>query len=92
MTAFDPGKQLRDHAHDAGWDGTDLWIASVALGSNLDLGQVNAIAAGASSPTRDQYDVLAAALNEHFAALGRDHPGPTWEGQPRTTPRGSLSN
>jgi hypothetical protein len=81
--AFDPGQQLRDHADDADWDDTDLWIASVALGSNLALGEVNAITAGDCTPTRGQYEVLAAALNEHFTTQGQGQPVPTWEGRPR---------
>lgn len=85
MIPFDPGQQLRDSAHDARWNDTDLWIASVALGSNLDLGELNAITAGDRDPTRGQYEVLAAALNEHFAARGQDHPVPTWTGGRRTT-------
>lgn len=85
MNAFDPGLQLRDSADDARWNDTDLWIASVALGSNLALGDVNAITAGHRDPTEGQYEVLAAALNEHFAAVGQDHPVPTWHGAPRTT-------
>jgi len=80
MTAFDPGQQLRVGAQHARWDDTDLWIASVALGSNLDLGDVAAITAGHLDPTRGQYAVIAAALNEHFSASGRNHPVPTWDG------------
>ena len=78
MKAFDPGQQLRDGAHTARWDDTDLWIASVALGSNLDLGDIIAITAGDRDPTPGQYQVLAAALNEHLAAHGDDHPVLPW--------------
>jgi len=85
MIAFDPGLQLRNSTEDARWNDTDLWIASVALGSNLELGDVNAITAGRRAPTQVQYEVLAAALNEHFASLGQDHPVPTWHGVPRAT-------
>jgi hypothetical protein len=84
MIAFDPGQQLRDRADDADWDDTDLWIASVALGGNLALGEVSAITAGDRTPTRAQYEVLAAALNEHFTTQGQGQPVPTWEGRPRT--------
>jgi hypothetical protein len=84
VIAFDPGQQLRDRAGDADWDDTDLWIASVALGSNLALGEVNAITSGDRTPTRAQYEVLAAALNEHFTTHGQGQPVPTWEGRPRT--------
>ena len=83
MKAFDPGQHLRDGAHHARWADTDLWIASVALGSNLDLGDVAAITAGHVDPTRGQYAVLAAALNEHFSDSGRDHPVPSWAGPRR---------
>ncbi|HEX5946337.1 MAG TPA: hypothetical protein VFY82_08675 [Acidimicrobiales bacterium] len=85
MTWIDRGRQLRDGAHDARWNVTDLWIASVALGSNLALGEVHAITAGVRDPTRGQYEVLAAALNEHLAASGRDHAVLTWDGSPRAT-------
>lgn len=74
----DRGRQLRDGVHDARWNDTDLWIASVALGSNLALGEVHAIIAGAQDPTPGEYEVLAAALNEHFAARGQDHAVLTW--------------
>lgn len=85
VTRTDRGRQLRDGAHDARWNVTDLWIASVALGSNLALGEVHAITAGVRDPTRGQYEVLAAALNEHFAASGNDHTVLTWDGPPRAT-------
>jgi hypothetical protein len=77
---FDPGREIRDGVHDACWTDTDLWIASIALGGSLDLGDVIAITAGDRPPTRRQYDVFAVALNEHFGDLGHDHPVPAWDG------------
>jgi hypothetical protein len=55
---FDPGREIRDGVHDACWTDTDLWIASIALGGSLDLGDVIAITAGDRPPTRRQYDVF----------------------------------
>jgi hypothetical protein len=87
VTAADPGLRLRDGAHDAHWDGADLWLAAVALGGDIDLGDVLGILAGRQAPTRPQYVVLSAALNDHFADLGRDHPVRTWDGSPQPTGR-----
>ena len=87
MTVFDPGQQLRDGVRAAGWDDTDLWLASMALGSNLGLGELNAITVGDRDPTRGQYQVLAAALNEELAAVGQEPPLRTWVDAPRRTTR-----
>lgn len=77
-----PAAHLRGGLRDVGWQTTDLWIASVALGSHLALGDVTDITAGVRVPTRGEYDVLALALNEQFMDLGRDHPVTYWDDLP----------
>jgi hypothetical protein len=69
---------LRLGLEHASWLDVDLWIASVAIGGNLDIGEVASITSGARAPTRHEYDLLAAALNDHFVERGQDHPMRYW--------------
>lgn len=87
MTGFDPAQQLREGVRAAGWDDTDLWLASMALGSNLGLRELNAITVGDLAPTRGQYQVLAAALNEELAVAGQAPALRTWVDTPSRTTR-----
>jgi hypothetical protein len=89
MSLFDPGRSLRDGLAGTDWADLDLWIASIALGGSFSLRDIAAITAGHRPPTHGQYDIIAAALNEHLAELGQDHPVRAWSQQPRpaTTPR-----
>jgi hypothetical protein len=64
-----------DLAH---WTTTDLWLAAVALGSNLSQADIDTIRAGRRFVSQADYDLLAWALNEHFADLGMDHPMSGW--------------
>lgn len=79
----DPAAHLRDGLRAVGWEPSDLWIASVALGSHLALGEVTDIMLRLRTPTRGEYDVIALALNERFMDLGRDHPMTYWDDLPR---------
>ena len=83
---FDFATQLADGLTAGRWRDADLWIASVALGANLDLGDVAHIVTGARAPTRVEYQVLAAALNDHLEDVGLDNPILYWyEVQPNST-------
>lgn len=75
---------LRDGLRDARWMNSDLWVASIAMGSSLDLGEVALIAAGDREPTRAEYEVLATALNERLDDLGLDHPIHHWDDLPHS--------
>lgn len=77
--SFDPAAQLRDGIREADWQMLDLWLAAVALGTNLDMTELTDITAGRRRPTRVEYDVLAATLNDHLGDLGKDHPIPPWD-------------
>jgi hypothetical protein len=65
----DPAAQLRDGMAHAAWQVFDLWLAGVALGASLDMGEVANIVAGGRAPTAGEYQVLAAAINEHLVGL-----------------------
>jgi hypothetical protein len=78
MSSFDPAAQLRDGLDLTDWADIDLWIASIALGGGFSLGDITAITTGRRAPTQRQYDVIAAALNEHLAEIGEDHPVQAW--------------
>ena len=78
MSPLDPGRRLRDGLDLTDWADIDLWIASIALGGGFSLRDITAIATGQQAPTHGQYDVIAAALNEHLADLGQDHLVRAW--------------
>lgn len=63
---------LRGALVDARWGVDDLWLASCSLGGSLERTEVEQVAAGSRVATRGEYDVLAAALNEHFHEIGLD--------------------
>ena len=71
---FDRALSLRDGMRHARWRNEDLWVASVALGGNFAQRDVERITSGDLAPSSHQYDVLAAALNDHFSDVGIDHP------------------
>lgn len=54
----------------------DLWSRYFALGGMSPALEVEAILFGALVTNAHNRDVLAVALNERFAELGRDHPMP----------------
>jgi hypothetical protein len=70
----DIAAQLRRGLLEVSWGRTDLWLAAVALGGSLDLRGVRSIVSGERQPTRAEYELLAAALNEESFDRGQDHP------------------
>jgi hypothetical protein len=50
----------------------DLWFRCLALGSTNDLLQLEAFLHGALRPTPHEFNLMAVAVNEHFADLGVD--------------------
>jgi len=80
---FDYAAYLTDGLRGTGWVTTDLWIATVGLGGRLDLSDVRNITFGQREPSRQEYNMLALALNEQFHDLGKDHPMHYWEELPR---------
>jgi hypothetical protein len=77
-------RYLRDRLVDVGWTNADLLIATLGLSGYMLGGDINGILAGRRPPTRGEYNVIAAALNERYADLGGDHPVPPWEDLRRT--------
>ena len=71
---FDHSLSLRDGMRHAHWRNEDLWVASVALGGNLAQRDVERITSGDVTPSAHEYDVLAAALNDHFIDVGIVNP------------------
>jgi hypothetical protein len=54
----------------------ELWLRYLELGGIRTATDVEAILRGALVPCDHDHDVIALALNERFAELGRDHPVP----------------
>jgi hypothetical protein len=50
----------------------ELWIRCVALGSTNTVLQLEAFLHGALRPTPHEFNLMAVAVNEHFADLGVD--------------------
>jgi len=73
---------LRSGLREAGWQNVDLWVATLAIGTGLELGDVNAITSGGREPTAGQYDAMACALNERLDDLGLNHPVTAWRDLP----------
>ncbi len=63
----------------AHWTIADLWVASTGIGGSFTQAEVEAIVSGAHDATRGEHDILAAALNDHFVAMGGDHPVQYWD-------------
>jgi len=79
---FNLATQLTSGVQAAGWQHLDLWIAALAIGAGLELGNIDAIMAGDQEPTPTEWDTIAAAMNERFGELGADHPFRTWRQLP----------
>jgi hypothetical protein len=62
----------------AGWSTAELWLAAVALGGNLTHADIDSIRIGRRRVSQVEYDLLAVALNEHFADHDLDHPMREW--------------
>lgn len=54
----------------------DLWFRYFALGGMSTVLEVEAVLYGARLATNHDRNLLAVALNERYAELGRDHPVP----------------
>lgn len=78
----DPASHLRDGMRGLRWDVGELFVATAAIGGFLRRDDVAAIASGQRQPSPHEYDVMAAALNERFTELGRNHPLPCWADLP----------
>jgi hypothetical protein len=61
-----------------GWTNTDLWLAAFALGGDLSAADIGEITAGNRSVGRQDWDVLAAAINDGCADRGLDPPMSYW--------------
>jgi hypothetical protein len=59
----------------------ELWLRYFELGGMSTGLQLEAFLYGALEPSVHDHDVIAHALNERFAELGGDHPGPYLEDQ-----------
>lgn len=65
---------LETARRDLGLSHTELWFRYFELGGMGTALDVEAYLYGALTPTDHDRDLLAVALNERFAELGRDHP------------------
>ena len=65
---------LETARRDVGLTHSELWFRYFELGGMSTPLDVEAYLYGASIPTAHDRDLLAVALNERFAELGRDHP------------------
>jgi hypothetical protein len=79
---FDPADHLRGGLRSANWRSSDLWVASFAIGGNLNADEIDHITSGRRAPSRLEYNVLAAALNDHLADVGGGPSVPYWRDLP----------
>lgn len=70
---------LSDRLIDVGWTNADLLVATLAMSGYLLSRDINDIVARRRDPTRGEYQVIAAALNERYSDLDRDNPVPGWD-------------
>ena len=73
---------LRNGLRDAGWQNVDLWVATLAIGTSMEITDVDAFTSGDREPTAGQYDAMACALNERLDDFGMDHPMTAWRDLP----------
>lgn len=74
------GEVLERARRRAGLSLVQLWWSYVTLGGSGSPVEVEAYLGGALRPDAAQYNRLAQALNDHFTALGEDHPVPYADG------------
>ncbi len=67
---------LRSGLERLGMTVRSLWISYFAVGGNASLAEVENWLSGAAEPHDREYDLLAQALNDHFAEQDLDHPVP----------------
>lgn len=73
--ATGPAKNVSDETRrDAGLSAPDLWLRYFGLGGMSTPAEVESYLRGGVAPSAHDHDVLAQALNERFAELGRNHP------------------
>ena len=65
---------LFEGATASGMTGNELWLRQISVGGTAGEIEVEAYILGLLEPSEHQHDVLAQAINEHFIALGGDHP------------------
>ena len=65
---------LNVYRQEAGLSYGELWLRYFELGGMNTRTDVEAILCGALATSDEDHDVIALALNERFAELGRDHP------------------
>jgi hypothetical protein len=75
---FDLAAHLRDGLRNAHWQNSDLWIATIAIGGNLNIREITDITSGDRKPSAIQYQTIAAALNEQLSDIGQNHPIRSW--------------
>jgi hypothetical protein len=63
----------------ARWSATELWLAAVALGTDLAQEDIASIRRGEGPVSRAEYGFSEGALGEHFAECGMDHPVLEWD-------------
>lgn len=71
VPTFRSGRRAR-----AGLTSRELWIGYCGLGGTEGPATLDAYLVGDSVPTHVEYDVIAQALNDVFAAAGENHPVP----------------
>jgi hypothetical protein len=67
---------LEAYRREAGLSYAELWLRYFELGGMSSRSEVEAILCGARIPGDDDHDIIALALNERLAELGRDYPVP----------------
>jgi hypothetical protein len=74
--------ELADHLNMglelAHWSTTELWLAAVALGTDLAQVDIASIRTGERAASRVEYELLAVALNEHFSDRDMNHSMLQW--------------
>lgn len=73
---------LNDRLIDVGWTNADLLVATLGMSGSLLSRDINDIVARRRDPTRSEYQVIAAALNERYSDLGHDYSVPDWDDAP----------
>ena len=58
----------------SGMSVNEVWLRQIGVGGAAAEIEVEAYVLGLLEPSDHQHDVLAQAINEHFIAIGRDHP------------------
>jgi len=73
---------IREGLERSHWNATDLWRATLGIGGAFSTWEVEGLASGQRESTEIEHDILASALNDHFADEGSHHPVPYWSDLP----------